>query len=128
MIWDHGITDGEDFIPLVSDDYIVTVTNTFGSSYDTIRVEVYPLPVSNMADQSVCPGEEVTLTATGGATYLWDQGVINGIPFVPEITTDYHVTITSDRGCIYTDTIHVTVHPLPTLAAGEDAEACYGDR
>lgn len=76
-------------------------------------VVVNELPdVQLTADEStICKGESVTLTASGAAAYSWDQGLNpNTVQVVsPAVTTAYTVTGTSDKGCVKTAVLTVTV-------------------
>ncbi|MCU0432130.1 MAG: gliding motility-associated C-terminal domain-containing protein [Bacteroidia bacterium] len=96
--------------------YTVTVSNGNCTDSDTITVTVLPLPPANAgADVSVNYGTDVTLTASGGGSYLWSPAAglscINCASPVasPTVTTQYVVTVTSPDGCISTDTVLVTV-------------------
>jgi uncharacterized protein YjdB len=81
-----------------------------------LTVNVNPLPTINAGqDQTVCQGANVTLSGTGGSTYSWNNGVSNGVAFVPNATTTYTVTGTNANGCANTDQVTVTVSPNPTL-------------
>jgi uncharacterized protein YjdB len=81
-----------------------------------LTVNVNPLPTINAGqDQTVCQGANVTLSGTGGSTYSWNNGVSNGVAFVPNTTTTYTVTGTDANGCANTDQVTVTVAPTPTL-------------
>jgi gliding motility-associated-like protein len=111
--------------------YTVTVTNTSTgcSATDDVIVTVNSLPNASAGnDQSICSGQVATLTATGGGTYAW-----NAVDFTPTInvspaaTTTYVVTVTSTQGCSATDDVTVTVNPLPTADAGDDASVCSGN-
>jgi uncharacterized protein YjdB len=83
----------------------------------TLTVNVNPLPTINAGlDQTVCQGANVTLSGTGGNSYTWDNGVSNGVAFVPNTTTTYTVTGTDANGCSNTDQVTVTVSPNPTLS------------
>ena len=125
--WTNGIADGAEFYPLSTASYIVTVSNEYGSDSDTVEVIVRPLPPVDGPDQEVCAGESVILEATGGILYEWDNGVFNGVEFVPVATNEYHVTITNEFGCVSKDTVVVTVNPLPAIGAGADQEICFGE-
>jgi hypothetical protein len=84
-------------------------------------------PIVNAGiDQTVCAGTSVTLTATGAGTISWNNGVSNGIGFVPTTTTTYTVTVTSGA-CSNTDQVLVTVNALPTVSAGADQTICAGE-
>jgi hypothetical protein len=65
------------------------------------------------------------LNATGTGTISWNNGVSNGVGFVPTTTTTYTVTITSGA-CSNTDQVLVTVNALPTVSAGADQTVCAG--
>jgi hypothetical protein len=83
----------------------------------TLAVNVNPLPTINAGlDQTACQGANVTLSGTGGSTYSWNNGVSNGVAFVPNTTTTYTVTGTDANGCTNTDQVTVTVAPNPTLS------------
>lgn len=69
----------------------------------------------------------VTLTATGGVSYLWSPS--NGLddPTIatpianPNSTTTYTVTVTGANGCTETDDVTITVDKdLPPINAGND--------
>jgi gliding motility-associated-like protein len=65
---------------------------------------------------TVCVGQPVTLNATGagtGATYSWNFGVLNGVPFVPTQNKVYTVTGVDQYGCVGQASIAVTALPLP---------------
>ncbi|MES2800361.1 MAG: PKD domain-containing protein [Bacteroidota bacterium] len=92
-----------------------------------ITLVVNPLPAVNAgADQAVCLGTPVTLTAVGAPTLVWTGGVANGAAFVPATTTTYTVTGTDLNGCINTDQVVVTVNPNPVVSAGPDVQVCAG--
>ncbi len=77
-------------------------------------------------DQTVCAGDPVTLTGSLATTYAWDNGVTDGVPFVPVASGIYTVTGTTN-GCTATDQVSVTVTPLPVVNAGNDVALCDGD-
>jgi hypothetical protein len=79
-------------------------------------------------DVSICDGESTTLTASGGATYSWNNGESNdAIEVSPTTTTTYTVTGFSNEGTnLGTDEVIVTVNQIPTANAGDDIETCFG--
>jgi gliding motility-associated-like protein len=92
----------------------VTLTATDGTNSDdtTIVITVNPLPnVIAVASPLtvVCPGSSVTLNGTGAVSYVWSNGVTNGIAFAPGTTDTYTVTGTDGNGCENTDDILITV-------------------
>ncbi|MFN5365488.1 MAG: SBBP repeat-containing protein, partial [Bacteroidota bacterium] len=66
-------------------------------------------------DGIICSGDQVTLNASGGVSYAWDNGSAGpSIMVSPTATTTYTVTATAANGCTATATSTVTVNPLPT--------------
>jgi len=110
---------------------IVTSAEGCVATTSTIATTVNPLPtVTAPADDALCLGEQVTLTATGTAdTYAWDNGINNGVAFAPTATNTYTVTGTiTATGCEATDVVTVTVNPLPTVTAPADITICNGEQ
>ena len=108
----------------------ISITPTLAGCIGTpvsFTITVHPTPNINAGtDQALCLGETSTLTASGGNTYTWDNGVINGTPFSPTTTTNYTVTGTSIDGCVNTDQVQVVINPIPTVFAGNDVTICPG--
>ena len=86
-------------------------------------------PVDGGPDQEVCEGEQVTLTATNpnNVTISWDNGITDGTAFTPGVGTTIYTVTADDAGCISTDQVEVTVHPLPNVDAGNDITICEGE-
>ncbi len=79
---------------------------------------------SNLAvtttDAVICPGEEVTMTATADedCDLLWSTGeTTDMITVSPTETTEYTVTCTSSDGCVSTVSVIVTVSDAPDVIA-----------
>ncbi|TWO30723.1 HYR domain-containing protein, partial [Seonamhaeicola sediminis] len=129
--WDNGVTNNVAFSPTSTQTYTVTGTDANGcQNTDSITVTVNPLPsvVANASDIEICLGDSVTLTGSGASSYTWDNGVINNVAFSPTSTQTYTVTGTDANGCQNTDSITVTVNPLPSVVANaSDIEICLGD-
>jgi hypothetical protein len=60
-------------------------------------------------DQTICRGTDVTLNGTGGSSLSWNNGVVNGVAFAPNQTSNYVLTGSDSLGCVGTDTVLVTV-------------------
>lgn len=116
---------------------LVVEKNISGNGYfydnvaiDSFRVVEGPCvpPVVNLGnDTTICDG--VTLTLDAGnhpatATYLWSTNATTATIQVATTGT-YTVTVT-DGGCSATDTINVTVAPLPVVDLGPDVANCDG--
>lgn len=109
--------------PLTSTTYTLVTTAANGcSNTDSVKVSILSLPVIGAgADAMVCKNTPVQLVATGGVSYNWQPGktltdstIYNPIAN-PPVTTRYIVTGTGVNGCINTDTLKVTIYPLPVL-------------
>ncbi len=129
-VWDNGVADNVPFIPSLGIvNYNVIGTDINGCvDTDQVTVTVYAQPIIDAGlDQVVCEGTSVTLSASGGLSYVWDNGIINGIPFFPGVgNLTYTVTGTDANGCIDTDIVDVFVNPLPVVNAGSDQVLCEG--
>ncbi|UKN03210.1 gliding motility-associated C-terminal domain-containing protein [Paracrocinitomix mangrovi] len=130
-VWTGGVTDGTPFTPtLGSNSYTVTGTDANGCvNTDDINIEVLPVvTVDGGADQAVCDGQMVTLTASGSASaYTWNLGVIDGVAFTPPLGTNYYVVTGAGAGfCPANDTVIVLVDSIPNTSAGVDQSVCEG--
>ena len=111
--------------PTVQTQYTVEITDGTCTDIQYSLVTVNSAPAVNAGvDQSVCSGSAVTLTASGAASYSWDNGITDGIPFTPGSTTTYTVTGTANNGCTGTDMVTVTVNASPTTSGL--TETCNG--
>ncbi|MFM7664520.1 MAG: T9SS type A sorting domain-containing protein, partial [Bacteroidota bacterium] len=128
-VWSGGVQNGVPFVPQGNQTYTVTGTSAAGcqgTAQVTITVVNNPV-VSAGANQTVCPGSQVTLTGSGATTYVWSNGVQNGVPFVPTSTQTYTVTGTLNGGCSSTAQVTVTVSTPPNVNAGSNVSICLGD-
>jgi len=127
--WDNGITDSQPFVPPVTATYTVTGTDSNGcTAGDSLLLTVLPLPpVQAGPDLVICAGDSVTLSGAGAFTYSWNNGITNGIPFVPAAGAMYILNGTDTNGCVNTDSLLLSVNPLPDVDAGPDLVFCAGD-
>jgi hypothetical protein len=110
--------------------YTVTVTEGAESDTDQVVVTVNDVTANAGSDRTITEGDNTTLTASGGGSYLWNTGATTAtITVSPVATTTYSVTVTNN-GCDDTDDVNVTVNPAPeivTAYAGPDESICLGD-
>ncbi|MBI3136523.1 MAG: gliding motility-associated C-terminal domain-containing protein [Bacteroidetes bacterium] len=113
--------------------HTITYTYTDGVTFCTNQVQqtltVYSSPaiVANTTAATLCVGASVTLSGSGGLTYSWDNGVTDGMAFVPATgSITYTVTGSDVNGCQNTDQVTVTVYDLPVVNAGADQTICEG--
>ncbi len=125
--WDNGVTNGTPFTPVATTTYTATATSGGCSNTAQVTVTVHPLPiiVATASADTVCKGEQVTVDATGAATYTWNNGVSGNHPFTANTTTTYTVTGTDTNNCTNTDQITITVLEPGTRTI--DATICVGD-
>jgi gliding motility-associated-like protein len=126
--WSNGVVNGVPFTPISSTIYTVSVTDGNNcSNSDIVAVTVVPTPnVFAGLDLEVCGNMEITLSGSGASTYLWDDGVIDGVPFVPISTQTYTVIGTDDIGCFASDQVTISVNPLASFDLGDDYVSCNG--
>ncbi|MCB9174100.1 MAG: gliding motility-associated C-terminal domain-containing protein [Flavobacteriales bacterium] len=111
-----------------STNYQVVATGSNGCKDSTQHVvNVIPKPVAAISgNSSVCFGNVLALTASGGTSYLWDTGdTIANINVAPTDTITYTV-IVSANGCSDTTNTTVNVIPLPTINAYSDTTIILG--
>jgi gliding motility-associated-like protein len=71
--------------------------------------------LDQLVDQSICPGEEIELTASGGVSYQWSPAAGLSDPTIanplasPDTTTLYTVEIIDDCGIPFYDEVLITV-------------------
>jgi trimeric autotransporter adhesin len=126
--WDNGVTNGVTFNPVSTQTYTVTGTDAAGcQGTDQVVVSVGTNPVVDAGlNQSICPGQSITLSGSGANSYTWNNGVTNGVSFTPASTQTYTVTGSDAAGCQGTDQVTITVNTLPVVDAGPDQTICGG--
>ena len=121
----NGVTNQVPFVISDPGSYTYTVTGTSAegcTASDIVTIFVKSKPIVNAGpDQNYCVGTLATLTASGATSYIWDNGVTNGVPFNPNGQTTFTVTGTYD-GCSATD--QVTFHYLNSSSSQITEIAC----
>ncbi len=88
------------------------------SPHPNVTITTVPVPAT------ICEGESITLTANGGVDYEWSTGATTAsIIVTPANTTTYTVTANADM-CPGTESIVVTVVPIPIVDAGNNITIC----
>ncbi|MEY3420650.1 MAG: hypothetical protein RIR48_935 [Bacteroidota bacterium] len=128
--WSTGATTKSIVVsPSSSTEYLVMAVDDNGCmEYSTALVVVFERPESQISGDSViCIGETTSLTATGGTTYLWSNGMTNStINITPVTNTHYIVTVTDEHGCSSTTSKNVIVHPVPVVVVSGNSSFCNG--
>ncbi|MFN8288049.1 MAG: T9SS type A sorting domain-containing protein [Chitinophagales bacterium] len=126
--WSNGVTNGVAFTPAATTTYIVTGTQNGCSDTAAVTVTVKSNPVVNAGATAttLCSGNQTTLSGSGATSYVWNNGVTNGVAFTPAGTQTYIVTGTLN-GCTDTASITVTVNPIPNVSASAtQTQLCTG--
>lgn len=114
---------------------VVTLTVTDPSSgcvaaTDMVTYNINANPVASISDTEteICEGEEVTLTASGGTSYVWsDASTGASITVTPTQSMVYQVTATNASGCTDIAAIPIIVTPQPVAPQTTDDEVCQDD-
>ncbi|WP_312397045.1 choice-of-anchor L domain-containing protein [Chryseobacterium sp.] len=121
--------------------YTLTVTNvtlpqnltcTFTISVNVIKDTTPPVTTVVSSLPQICAGESVTLTASGGATYTWGNGLTgtgSTQTVSPTSTTVYTVTAIGANGCVSATpaTVTVIVGPPVAILAASKSKICAGE-
>lgn len=96
-----------------------------GPTVQIFRLTILPKPNGIITGPSdVCIGGEVTLSASGGSLYIWNDGNTSPLRTFENITSDtsFTVTVTDENGCVDALTKNVVVK---TATAGRDSLASF---
>ncbi|WP_052592782.1 T9SS type A sorting domain-containing protein [Aureispira sp. CCB-QB1] len=110
--------------------YLVFSSSIIGNSVHPyncgIRTAFVPLnlaPSTSVADQTICPGDAVTIPTASGFTYSnWSPS--NPNITAPTVTTNYTVDITHTTGCTTTDAFTIRVSN-PDVELSMPNQLCY---
>ncbi|REC59584.1 gliding motility protein [Chryseobacterium pennae] len=134
---------GNTLTPVVSagGTYTLTVTNIsqpgnlncpYSSTVTVTQDKVAPIAALVSSEARICVGESVTLTASGGATYTWGNGLTgtgNTQVVSPTVTTVYTVHAVGANGCVSATPATVTVKVGPPIAgvSADKVKICAGE-
>lgn len=112
--------------------FYLTQTSPLGcSSIDSVLITINPLPViSTFPDTSFCANTNLTLTASGTASYVWSPANVVSNPNIANPiftgTTNQTMTVigTNALGCADTSSFNVTVKAIPNVTTIPDSTIC----
>lgn len=120
-------------IPITSTQYVVAVTNQQGcSGTDTTVITVIPeLGLTFSGNTIICTGDTTMLTVSGNIPqmqFVW-EGSVSGATYNANPTqTGYIYATGSYQDCPQvTDSLMITVNPLPVVIAPESIQLCRGE-
>ncbi len=125
--WSTGATTSS-IVGVISSTRTFTVTASNGvCTHDTtftVSVILSPTAAITAVPDTVCPGDSVRLTASGGATYLWNNGKTTTSIWVnPLVTTTY--TLHAFAGtCADSATINVYTGSVITASISANDTVC----
>ncbi|MDQ3015745.1 MAG: hypothetical protein M3R25_03355, partial [Bacteroidota bacterium] len=126
-LWSTGQSGSDITVsPIITTTYTVTINDNGCTSSDQVTVTVNNINAGINPDTEICEGASITLTATGGTSYVWSTGASGpSINVTPANTTTYTVTVTQGS-CIDEASVEVTVNPIPIAMVTPDEEICAG--
>jgi hypothetical protein len=130
IIWNNNdVSNGIPFYPLNSGYITAFATSANGClASDSVLLTVNPAPsIDAGQDFYTCPGDSITLLASGGNNLIWNGTIANDTTFVPNASATYVASGESSLGCIGSDTLQVFYGTFPDLNAGQDQSVCFGD-
>jgi len=130
-VWNTGATTSSIVVsPTVTTTYTVTTASTGtlncpGVATSTVTVGGLTPNISPPA--TICAGEMVTLTASGGTAYVWAPGggTTSSISVTPTATTTYSVVV-SNGGCFGSISQTITVNNNIQASINTPPAVCIG--
>ena len=132
--WTGGITNALAFSPTTTTSYSVIGTNTLtgcssnNSAFQTIVVNQNPTVTIVASNTAICFGSTLNLSGSGANSYIWNNGISNGITFTPTISNTYYVIGTNTiTGCTALSSQSVAVNTIPILTVvASNTNICEG--
>ena len=106
--------------------YYINASNSGCSGIDSVVVDFIGSALILTANDSICAGEQTTVTATNtnptiSFNYVWTPdsvivapSIINSVTVNPTNSQYIYVTATSNTGCVVNDSIQIYVGNIPT--------------
>lgn len=104
--------------PTSASSYTVSYTLNGCSASAPASIGIYPDPDAalNPSATSIAPGDEVSIVASGGMSYLWNTGASSAqILMKPLETISYCATVTDANGCKSESCVEIQVRAESTL-------------
>lgn len=127
--WSNTAVDTNFIGGLAGGNYILTLSDSKGCSTTISNTvgAVAAVTVGFTGNTTVCKNIPTTITASGGATYLWSTAATTAaVTVTPAVTTTYYVTV-SAGGCFKTDSVKVTVANTTATINAPKTAICEGE-
>ncbi|MBK9152561.1 MAG: hypothetical protein IPM26_16965 [Saprospiraceae bacterium] len=125
-VWDNGST-GATRVVNSAGTVRVTVTDSNGCTGETsanININSGPTAVIS-GTTDICAGSSTTLTASGGVSYVWDNGSTGATRVVNSAGT-VRVTVTDSNGCTGETSANININSGPTAVISGTTDICAG--
>jgi gliding motility-associated-like protein len=124
--WNVGNEVGQTITVDSTYEYKVVVTNSFNcSDSDSVMITINPLPdVVLRDDTTFCAGGEITIDAGVFDAWNWNVGNETTQTITVDSTYEYKVVVTNIYNCSDSDSVMITVNPLPEVTLGNDTTVC----
>lgn len=132
--WSSGETTRDIWVKTGGSFSVSTIdSNGCSSMSSPVIITILPLPSADAGiNSSICFGDTIQLTASGGTSYEWQSSSYLSCSLCaqtdafPPVTSTFYVEVTDANGCSAQDSITLTVNSLPIANAGSDAFICPG--
>jgi gliding motility-associated-like protein len=131
---DAGIAQGTPtFTNVQPGSHLLTVIGTNCNSVLPIAVPIPILPLTTITDTAICIGQQITLTTNSIAThYSWQP--VNSVsnahiasPTSKPMSSTKYILTASTNICTKTDSVQVTVLPIPNISLPNSVQTVVGD-
>ncbi len=114
--------------PSSSSEYYATISNSSCTETDTVDVTVNSVPTTQVSptDTTICNGDSVTLTASGGSSYNWNTGdTTQAITVAPSSAQTYTVVASNGncQGNFVSSNVTVDQNPVAVANANDTVVA-----
>src|SRR6185369_16079441 len=123
--------------PTVTTTYTITETNSNTCvKSNTVAITINPLPAAaTIANSSICTGTSINIGSASvtGSTYSWVSSpagftsTVSNPSVSPTVTTTYTITETNSNTCVKSNTVAITVNPLPAATTIANSSICTGN-
>jgi subtilisin family serine protease len=121
ILWSNNAT-GTSIVTATPGSYRTVLTDIIGckTRSNIVNLASFSSPyVDAGPNQLICPNTEITLSGTGtAATYIWQDGVQNSVPFIPH-TGMYYLTGVSANGCTKNDSLFIDFYAVEPITYNE---------
>jgi len=113
--------------------FVVQITNSCGTGYDSVLVNVIHPLINVFGGGSICLGDTIAAWASGALTYVWSPATWATpanealVYLSPENTTVFEVTGVDEFNCLASESITVSVYPSAEIDAGPDGYFDFPD-